>query len=61
MSLLTGKDIQLFAKVEQIHKVTSGNIDKGNIGKEFDSGFLSEGRSFQHTFNSIGIGKVNVS
>ena len=60
-------------EVEQIHTVTSGNIDKGNIGKEFDSGFLSAGRSFQHTFNSTGTydyfcfihpfmtGKVNVS
>lgn len=60
-------------EVEQIHTVTSGNIDKGNIGKEFDSGFISAGRSFQHTFNSTGTydyfcfihpfmtGKVNVS
>lgn len=41
-------------EVEQIHTVTSGNIDKGNIGNEFDSGFLSAGKSFQHTFNSTG-------
>lgn len=41
-------------EVEQIHTVMSGNIDKGNMGKEFDSGFLSAGKSFEHTFNSKG-------
>ena len=41
-------------EVEQIHTVMSGSIDKGNMGKEFDSGFLSAGKSFEHTFNSKG-------
>lgn len=39
-------------EVEQIHTVMSGSIDKGKMGKEFDSGFLSAGKSFEHTFNS---------
>lgn len=41
-------------ELEQIHTVTSGNVDTGNIGTEFDSGFLLAGKSFQHTFNSTG-------
>ena len=60
-------------ELEQIHTVTSGSIDTGKIGKEFDSGFLSAGQSFQHNFNSSGTfdyfcfihpfmtGKINVS
>lgn len=41
-------------ELEQIHTVTSGNVDIGNIGMEFDSGFLHAGKSFHHTFNSTG-------
>jgi len=41
-------------ELEQIHTVTSGSVDAGNIGSEFDSGFLHAGKSFQHTFNSTG-------
>ncbi|HJU78312.1 MAG TPA: plastocyanin/azurin family copper-binding protein [Nitrososphaeraceae archaeon] len=41
-------------ELEQIHTVTSGNVDTGNIGREFDSGFLHAGKSFHHTFNSTG-------
>ena len=41
-------------ELEQVHTVTSGNPDTGNIGREFDSGFLHAGKSFHHTFNSTG-------
>jgi plastocyanin len=41
-------------ELEQIHTVTSGSIDSGNMGAEFDSGFLHAGKSFQHMFNSTG-------
>ncbi len=41
-------------ELEQIHTVTSGNIETEQIGQEFDSGFLSAGQSFQHLFNSTG-------
>jgi plastocyanin len=41
-------------EVEQLHSVTSGSLERGNIGMDFDSGFLAEAKTFQHTFNSSG-------
>ena len=41
-------------EVEQLHTVTSGSLESGNIGIDFDSGFLGAGKTFQHTFNSSG-------
>ena len=41
-------------ELEQIHTVTSGSVVNGQIGTEFNSGFLSAGKSFKHTFNSKG-------
>jgi plastocyanin len=41
-------------EVEQLHTVTSGGLESGNIGTEFNSNFLGAGKSFQHTFNTTG-------
>jgi plastocyanin len=41
-------------EVEQLHTVTSGSLESGNIGIGFDSGFLPAGKTFQLTFNSTG-------
>jgi plastocyanin len=41
-------------EVEQLHTVTSGSLESGNIGIGFDSGFLAAGKTFQLTFNSTG-------
>ena len=41
-------------EVEQLHTVTSGSLESGNIGIEFDSCFLGAGKTIQHTFNSSG-------
>jgi plastocyanin len=38
----------------QIHTVTSGSAGKSEAGKLFDSGFMNEGMSFQHTFDKAG-------
>lgn len=57
----------------QIHTVSSGRPDDEDLRTIFDSGVLSEGAFFQHTFNSAGeipyyctlhpwmVGKVSVS
>jgi plastocyanin len=57
----------------QQHTVTSGTPGGNNSGTEFDSGVMSEGAFFQHTFDDIGnftyyctmhpgmMGKVSVS
>jgi plastocyanin len=52
----TNGDLTLYKsfEVEQLHTVTSGSLERGNIGMDFDSGFLAEGKTFQHTFNSTG-------
>lgn len=52
----TNRDLTSYKsiEVEQLHTVTSGSLEDGNIGKEFDSGFLNAGKSFSHTFDSTG-------
>lgn len=52
----TNNDLKLYKsfEVEQLHTVTSGILESGIIGKEFDSGFLPAGKSFQQTFHSVG-------
>jgi plastocyanin len=41
-------------EVGQLHTVTSGSLESGNIGIDFGSGFLPAGKTFQHTFDSTG-------
>ena len=38
----------------EIHDITSGNEEEGNMGQEFSSGVLSSGKSFSHTFDKAG-------
>lgn len=49
-------DLKLYKslEVEQLHTVTSGSLESGTIGKDFDSGFLPAGKGFQQTFHSVG-------
>ena len=54
-------------EVEQLHTVTSGSLESGNIGIGFDSGFLAAGKTFQLlidyfcTIHPFMTGKVIVS
>ncbi len=52
----TNGDLTLYKsfEVEQLHTVSSGSLESGNIGIDFDSGFLAAGKTFQHTFVSTG-------
>jgi plastocyanin len=56
-----------------LHTVTSGSGTDGNMGAEFNSGMMATGKTFEHTFTTVGeytyfctihpdmVGKVNVS
>ena len=37
-----------------LHTVTSGTPEGGNSGTEFDSSYIAEGKTFQHTFSTAG-------
>lgn len=39
---------------DTLHTVTSGTPEGGNSGTEFDSSYISAGKTFEHTFNSKG-------
>jgi plastocyanin len=39
---------------DQLHTITSGDLDDENAGSEFDSSVINEGTFFQHTFDEAG-------
>jgi plastocyanin len=54
IEISAGESVTWTNNDNEIHDITSGNEEEGNMGQEFSSGVLSSGKSFSHTFDKAG-------
>jgi plastocyanin len=54
IEIKAGESVTWTNNDNEIHDITSGNEEEGNMGHEFSSGVLSSGKSFSHTFDKAG-------